>query len=96
MHTKNNSEEDSRTETSNIEQYEAYLYCDKSNTNEDIVLVPKSALRNIVYCVQEHANTCKRFLDVTDIMSFGHVEKLILRSSEGHTLRCDTSHFPKY
>ena len=90
MHTKNNSE-DSRTETSNIEQYEAYLFCDKSNTNEDIALVTNSALRNIVYGVQEHANTCKRFLDVTDIMSFGHVAKLILRCSEGHTLQCDTS-----
>ena len=90
MHTKNNSD-DSRTETSNIEQYEAYLYCDKSNKNEDIALVTDSTLRNIVDGVQEHANTCKRFLDVTDIMSFGHVAKLILRCSEGHTLRCDTS-----
>ena len=90
MHTKNNSE-DTTTETSNTEQCKAYLYCDKSNTNEDIALVTNSALRNIVYGVQEHANTCKRFLDVTDIMLFGHIAKLILRCSEEHSLRCDTS-----
>ena len=83
--------EQSASETSTREQYKPYLYSDKDNTSEDMVLATQTALKNLVCGVQEHAHTCQSLLDVSDIMAFGHVGKLILTCSKGHTLRCDTS-----
>lgn len=83
--------EQSASETSTREQYKPYLYSDKDNTSEDMVLATHTALKNLVFGVQEHAHTCQSLLDVSDLMAFGHVGKLILTCSKGHTLRCDTS-----
>lgn len=83
--------EESVSETGFSGQYKPYLYSEKCDTNEDMVLATHSALKNIVYGVQEHARACHSLLDVSEVMTFGHVGKLILTCSKGHTLRCDTS-----
>ena len=75
----------------NCDKYQTYLYSDKSETKEDIVLATNSALKNIVNGVQEHAGECENMLEITEITLFGHVAKLILKCANGHTLRCDTS-----
>ena len=86
-----NTESPASSEAMHTEAYKPYLLCDKSNTNEDISLVTNSALKNNVCGVQEHSRTCKCFLDVKEIQQFEHVAKMIMRCTDGHTLRCDTS-----
>lgn len=77
--------------TSQQRQFRQYLYCNKSETEQDLFVCSESAMTNIVHGIQEHAHTCKGNLDMTETQMFGHVRKCILKCVAGHTLRLGSS-----
>ena len=70
--------------------FKQYLYCDK-NTSEDLFVCSESGVKNIMYGIQEHFQSCKRSMDISEIQTFGHVKKFVLTCVDGHTLRLDSS-----
>lgn len=72
-------------------KYFGYLYCDRNDTNQDMFICTKSAVKNMMYGVQEHSVVCKNLLDVSDMQIFGHVCKTFLKCSAGHTVKFDSS-----
>jgi len=71
--------------------HKPYLYSKKSETGEEMVLCTLSALKNIICGIQEHSTECDMHLQVKDETTIGHVKKICLNCTKGHTVNVDTS-----
>ena len=71
--------------------FKQYLYCDKNTTSEDLFVCSELGVKNIKYGIQEHSQSCKWSMDISEIQTFGHVKKFVLTCVDGHTLRLDSS-----
>ena len=71
--------------------YKPYLYSEQNDTQENMFLCTKSALNNLISGIDGHRTECEKSLIISQIMTFGHVGKLIMNCQNGHCVKVDTS-----
>lgn len=75
--------------------FQPYLPCDKSTTDEDLFITSYTAMRNICSGIQHHSQNCQELLDIKKLQKFGHTAKMTFTCKENHLISADSSqHLP--
>ena len=82
----------SSTVNSNSEKhFKPYLYCEKSDKQENMFLCTESAMNNLISGIYDHRTECEKRLTISQIMTFGHVGKLFMNCENEHCIKVETS-----
>ena len=86
--TYGNKEEQTEEELLNFNQY---LLCNKTETNQEIYLTTESSVRNLIHGVQLHQKQCDKLIDLKDTQRMSHSAKFTFMCQDNHTFKCDSS-----